>query len=87
MPNGSTYPPAGYMGQSPQPPPGTYFPQQQQRPPGPPMPPRQQSHRDREHRRNPEKDAASASRNLRRGLFGGAAVAGILDMLSALDGI
>ena len=87
MPNGNSYPPAGYMGQSPQPPPGTYFPLQTQRPPGPPMPPRQPSHRDREKRRSADKDAASASRNLRRGLFGGAAVAGILDMLSALDGI
>lgn len=81
LPNGSPYVPLGYMGQSPQPPPGTYFPQQQQRPP-----PRQH-HRDRDARRNAEKDAQSASRNLRRGLFGGAAVAGILDMLSGLDGL
>lgn len=87
MPNGSPYIPAGYMGQSPQPPSGNYFPQQQQRPPGPSMPPRQQSHRDREKRRSAERDATSASRNLRRGLFGGAAVAGILDLLSGLDGL
>ena len=87
MPNGSPYLPAGYMGQSPQPPPGNYFPQQQQRPPGPSMPPRQQNHRDRENRRSAERDATSASRNLRRGLFGGAAVAGILDLLSGLDGL
>lgn len=86
MPNGSPYVPAGYMGQSPQPPPGTYFPQQQQRPPGPPAPPRQH-HRDRDARRNADRDAHSASRNLRRGLFGGAAVAGILDMLSGLEGL
>lgn len=91
MPNGSPYLPAGYMGQSPQAPPGNYFPQQQPRPPGPTMPPRQQSHREREKekekRRSAEKDASSASKNLRRGLFGGAAVAGILDLLQGLDGL
>ena len=87
MPNGSPYVPAGYMGQSPQPPPGSFFPQQVQRPPGPSMPPRQQSNRDKEKRRSAEKDASSASKNLRRGLFGGAAVAGILDLLSGLDGL
>ena len=89
MPNSGSYIPPGYMGQSPQPPPGTYFPQQQQRPPGPLMPPRQESHRDRdrEKRRSAEKDASSASKNLRRGLFGGAAVAGILDLLQGLDGL
>lgn len=87
MPTGSPYVPAGYMGQSPQPPPGNYFPQQPQRPPGPSMAPRQQSHRDKEKRRSAEKDASSASKNLRRGLFGGAAVAGILDLLSGLDGL
>ncbi len=86
MPNGSPYTPAGYMGQSPQPPPGNYFPQQQ-RPPASSMPPRQQSHRDKEKRRSAEKDASSASKNLRRGLFGGAAVAGILDLLQGLDGL
>lgn len=91
MPNGGPYLPPGYMGQSPQPLPGNYFPQQQQmqqqRPPGPPMAPRQQSHRDKEKRRSAEKDATSASKNLRRGLFGGAAVAGILDLLAGLDGL
>ena len=88
MPSGTPYLPVSYMGQSPQPPPGNYFPQQQQRPPGPSMPPpRQQSHRDREKRRSAEKDAHSASKNLRRGLFGGAAVAGILDLLAGLDGL
>ena len=91
MPGGSPYVPGGYMGQSPQAPPGIYFPQQQQRPPGPSMPPRQQSMRDRdrerEKRRSAEKDATSASKNLRRGLFGGAAVAGILDLLQGLDGL
>ena len=89
MPNSGSYIPPGYMGQSPQPPPGTYFPQQQQRPPGLSMPPRQESHRDRdrEKRRSAEKDASSASKNLRRGLFGGAAVAGILDLLQGLDGL
>lgn len=87
MPSGSPYVPAGYMGQSPQPPPGNYFPQQQQRPPGPPMASRQPSHRDKEKRRSAEKDASSASKNLRRGLFGGAAVAGILDLLQGLDGL
>lgn len=86
MPNGSPYVPAGYMGQSPQPPPGNLFPQQQ-RPPGPAMPPRQPSHREKEKRRSAEKDASSASKNLRRGLFGGAAVAGILDLLQGLDGL
>ena len=89
MPSGSPYVPAGYMGQSPQPPPGNYFTQQQQqqRPSVPPMPSRQQSHREKEKRRSAEKDASSASKNLRRGLFGGAAVAGILDLLSGLDGL
>ena len=90
MPNGSPYMPASYMGQSPQPPPGNYFPQQQQRPPGPPgssMQPRHQSHRDKEKRRSAEKDASSASKNLRRGLFGGAALAGMLDLLQGLDGL
>lgn len=92
MPSGSSYVPAGYMGQSPQPPPGNYFPQQQQqqqqhRPSVSSMPPRQQSHRDKEKRRSAEKDASSASKNLRRGLFGGAAVAGILEVLQGLDGL
>ena len=89
MPVGSPYGPPGFMGQSPQPPPGNYLPQQQQRPPGSSMPPRQQSYRDKEKRRSTEKekDASSASKNLRRGLFGGAAVAGILDLLSGLDGL
>ena len=87
MSTGSLYMPTGYMGQSPQPPPGNYFPQQQQRPPGPSMPPRQQSHRDKEKRRSAEKDANSASKNLRRGLFGGAALAGMLDLLQGLDGL
>lgn len=87
MPNGSPYVPAGHMGQSPQPPPGNFFPQQQQRPSVSSMPPRQQSHRDKEKRRSAEKDASSASKNLRRGLFGGAAVAGILEVLQGLDGL
>ena len=93
MPNGSPYGPAGHMGQSPQPPPGNYFPpppqqpQQQRRSSVSSMSPRQQSHRDKEKRRSAEKDASSASKNLRRGLFGGAAVAGILDLLQGLDGL
>lgn len=87
MPNGSPYLPAGYVGQSPQPQSGNYFPPQQQRPPGPSMPPRQQSHRDKEKRRSAEKDVSSASKNLRRGLFGGAAVGAILEVLQGLDGL
>ena len=87
MPNNGPYVPTGYLGQSPQPLQGNYFPPQPQRPPGPPMPPRQQGHRDKEKRRSAEKDATSASKNLRRGLFGGAAVAGILDLLQGLDGL
>ena len=89
MPNNGSYIPPGYMSHSPQPLAGTHFPPQQQRPPGPSMPPRQESHRDRdrEKRRSAEKDASSASKNLRRGLFGGAAVAGILDLLAGLDGL
>lgn len=83
----SPYIPAGYVGQSPQPPSGNYFPPQQQRPPGPSMPLRQQSHREKEKRRSAEKDANSASKNLRRGLFGGAALAGFLDLLQGLDGL
>ena len=91
MPLGSPYVPPQYLGRSPQPPPGTYFPGG----PGLPMPPNppRESHRHRRHntesRQNAarEKDKESASRNLKKGLFGGAAVAGILDILQGLDSL
>ncbi|KAK4694069.1 hypothetical protein P7C71_g3446, partial [Lecanoromycetidae sp. Uapishka_2] len=94
-------PPPGYMGASPQPPVGGYFPQGQRPPgpPGPPMPvpmpmpmqrpPRQHGHRTdhRHEREKAEKDRAIASKNLKRGLFAGAGIAGILDLLQGLDGL
>ena len=86
---GSVVPP-GYIGHSPQPVPGNYFPQQQQRPQGPPPtshPPRLRHHRHRSERQKVEDDKHSASKNLKRGLFGGAALAGIVDLLQGLDGI
>jgi hypothetical protein len=92
-------PPPGYMGTSPQPQAGGYFPQGQRPPgpPGPPMPvpmpvqrpPRQHGHRT-DHRHEKEKagkDRAVASKNLKRGLFAGAGLAGILDLLQGLDGL
>ena len=88
------YVPPGYPGQSPQPPHGNYFPPaiQQQRPP------LQQQHRSSKHshrhhhpqkteQQKAEEDKHAANKNLKRGLFGGAAIAGILDMLQGLDGI
>lgn len=86
------YIPPGYVGQSPQPPPGTYFPQQQQMRPQPPHPPHQQRPRPHRHRHQSEThkaedDKRAANKNLKRGLLGGAAVAGILDLLQGLDGI
>jgi len=85
------YAPPGYMSHSPQPPPGNYFPQQQ-RPPGPSMPPQPQPRPHRHHRhrtetQKAEEDKHTASKNLKRGLFGGAALAGMLDLLQGLDGI
>lgn len=90
---GGHYAPPGYMGHSPQPPPGNYFPQQQQqqqRPQGSPMLPLPRPHRHHRHRtetQKAEEDKHTASKNLKRGLFGGAALAGILDLLQGLDGI
>ena len=86
------YAPPGYMGHSPQPIPGNYFPQQQQqRPPGPPLAPQPQPRPRRHHRHRTEykaeEDKHVASKNLKRGLFGGAALAGMLDLLQGLDGI
>jgi len=83
------YVPPGYMAHSPQIPAGSYFPQQQ-RPPAPfmaprPRPPRQ--HRHRSDRRKAEEDKHVASKNLKRGLFGGAALAGLVDIIQGLDGI
>lgn len=92
-------PPPGYIGASPQPQTGGYFPQGQRPPgpPGPPMPmpmpmqrpPRHHSHRtDHKHEKEKaEKDRAVASKNLKRGLFAGAGLAGILDILQGLDGL
>lgn len=96
MPPSSPYIPAGYSSQHSV---GSHFSQQQQqqRPPGTPMaqnapPPRQHRPHRVESRQSAQKDSAqkdkeSASKNLKRGLFGGAAVAGILDLLQGLDGI
>lgn len=94
------YPPSGHLGHSPQPPQGNYFPQQQhqqqQRPHGPPMPPqlqpqprphRHHRHSHRTELQKAEEDKHIASKNLKRGLFGGAAIAGMLDLLQGLDGI
>ena len=93
-------PPPGFMGgPSPQPQAGAYFPQRppgQPMPPGPPMAPNQRPPRHRHHRHNDrEKErvevkaerAKESSKNLKRGLFGGAAVAGIMDLLQGLDGL
>lgn len=96
-------PSPGYMGPSPQPQAGGYFPQGQRPPgpPGPPMPmsmpmpmpmqrpPRQHGHRieHRHEKEKAEKDRAVASKNLKRGLFAGAGLAGILDLLQGLDGL
>ena len=84
-----SYGPPSYMGHSPQPAPGMYFPQQQ-RPQGPPpvsrpRPPR--SHRHRTERQKAEEDKHVANKNVKRGLLGGAAIAGIMDLLQGLDGI
>lgn len=87
-PRGGSYVPPGYMGHSPQPPPGGYFPQQ--RPHGPPLSPNMRPPRPHRHRTDTQKaeeDKHIASKNLKRGLFGGAAIAGILDLLQGLDGI
>jgi len=91
-------PPPGYMGgASPVPQAGGYFPQGQRPPgpPGPPMPmpvqrpPRLHGHRSdhRHEKEKAEKDRAVASKNLKRGLFAGAGLAGILDLLQGLDGL
>ena len=83
-------PPPGYMGQSPQPMQGTYFPQQQQqRPPAPQMAPRPRPrhHRHKSERQKAEEDRHVASKNIKRGLLGGAAITGFLDLLQGLDGI
>ena len=84
-----SYGPPGYMGHSPQPPPGMYFPQQQ-RPQGPPTVSRSRSsrqHRHRTERQRAEEDKHIANKNMKRGLLGGAAIAGIMDLLQGLDGI
>lgn len=92
-PPSANYAPPGYMSHSPQIPSGNYFPQQQQRPSGPPMPqaqPHQRPHRHRKHRsemQKAEEDKHAATKNMKRGLFGGAALAGMLDLLQGLDGI
>ena len=45
-------------------------------------------HGDRLHdREKKERDNKAASRNLKRGLFAGAGLAGILDLLQGLDGL
>ena len=88
-PSRGSYPPPGYMGHSPQPPPGAYFPQQQ-RPQGPPVAPRPRPSRQHRHRSETQKaedDKHAANKNIKRGLFGGAALAGIVDLLQGLDGI
>ena len=98
--NGHYPPPTGYMpGPSPQPQAGTYFPPRMQMPGPPPMPPQQQQQRPpRHHRHHRHEDkiarerekaqkAEESSKNLKRGLFGGAALAGVLDLLQGLDGI
>ncbi|KAL6714763.1 hypothetical protein ACLMJK_008188 [Lecanora helva] len=84
-----SYGPPGYMGHSPQAPPGAYFPHQQ-RPQGPPMAPRPRPPRQHRHRselQKAEDDKHAAHKNMKRGLFGGAALAGIMDLLQGLDGI
>ena len=90
-PYNGPYVPSGYTGNSPQPPAGSFFPQQQQqRPLGPPMvsqqrPPRQ--HRHRSHGQRAEEDRHNARQNIKKGIFGGAALASIVDLLQGLDGI
>ena len=98
---GSPYsqPPNGYIGgPSPQPQPGAYFPprMQAQGPlPSPSIqqrPPRHHRHHRHEStklQREKEKalKAEESSKNLKRGLFGGAALAGVLDLLQGLDGM
>ena len=87
-PRGS-YGPPGYVGHSPQPPSGAYFPQNQ-RPQGSQLASRprpSRPHRHRTEKQKAEEDKHAANKNIKRGLFGGAAVAGILDLLQGLDGI
>lgn len=69
-------------------------------PPGPPpgpqhLPVDRHRHKDRPHRRRTEsqrqetrkKDETSASRNIKKGIFGGTAIAGIMELLQGLDGL
>ncbi len=70
-------------------PPTMGIPQQQQRPP---RHRRQHRHEDREsvriaRERDKAQKAEESNKNLKRGLFGGAALAGVLDLLQGLDGI
>ena len=101
--NGHYPPPTGYMpGPSPQPQTGTYFPTRMQMQQGPPplMPQQQRPPRHHRHHRHEDREsikiarerekamkAEESNKNLKRGLFGGAALAGVLDLLQGLDGI
>ena len=91
MPPGGQYVPPQYMGHSPQPPPGNYFPGGQVQPTAPnPQrgPPRPRRHRTESRQKTQrDKDKESSSSNIKKGLFGGAAVAGILDILQGLDSL
>ena len=101
--NGLYPPSTGYMpGPSPQPQAGTYFPPRMQMQGPPPMPQQQQPRPPRHRRQHRHEDreslriarerekalkAEESNKNLKRGLFGGAALAGVLDLLQGLDGI
>lgn len=96
IPSAGPYVPQQYVGPSPRaspnPPYGTFFPARQAGPPGPqpilssPKVSRRSHRTESRHDRN--KDArSSASRNIKKGMYGGAAVAGILELLQGLDGL
>ena len=87
--------PGGYFpqGQRPPGPPGPPMPMPMPMPVPVPVPvqrPFRHHHHRADHRHDKEKaekDRAVASKNLKRGLFAGAGIAGILDLLQGLDGL
>lgn len=88
QPQAGTYFPPRMQMQGP--PPTMGIPQQQQQ--RPPRHRRQHRHEDREsvkiaREREKAQKAEESNKNLKRGLFGGAALAGVLDLLQGLDGL
>ena len=100
MPSAGPYVPQQYMhspGASPNAPQGAYFPPRQSGPPqsqGPPPNMSQQrpsrprsNHSSRQSSDRADRDKKSASRNIKKGIGIGAAAAGLMELLSGLDGI